>query len=872
MKRKPLFPWAHRNWELDEEIQAHLAMATRDRIERGEEPQAAELAARREFGNRALIQETTREMWGWTSLQQFRQDARYAIRGMRRSPAFTAVAVLSLALGIGANTAIFSLIDALMLRQLPVPEPQALFQVKINGPVGSLSYPIVRLLAEQKEIFSGVAGFSGWPFHAGPRGSISRLSGAMVTGGYYETLGLKPEMGRLLTVEDDEPGAPPAAVISDGYWRRQLGGDPAAIGQSIRLNGVPVTIVGVSPRGFTGANVGAVADVTMTVANVPRVSPEAAALLGPGNFWLRVLVRPQEGVSISQARTRLAALWPQISPRVIPPTWPLDRKEGIANASFDFNPGGTGWTYLREMFRRPLLVLMGVVALVLLIACANVANLLLARGAARRKEIAVRLAIGAGRSRIIRQLLVESTLLSLIGGAFGIMLAWLLSYLLVNTISSARMQIVFDLTPNWHVLGFTSATAILTGILFGLAPAFQTTAAEPSPVLKEEARSNARTRLLSSLVSMQVALSLLLLIGAGLFVRTLQNLQNVDPGFRREGVLVVELEGRRTVVPSELIEAVRRVPGVVSASLSTHTPLNGSTWSEPAVPSGQPIPERDNAYFIGAGPHFFETMQTTLLSGRGFTEYDVNRNPSVAVINEVFQRRYFPNQNPVGQHLSAIVRGQRTDLEIVGVARNTSLRGLRKAPPPTVYVSYFQLTGDFPTTLEIRANGALGQVASAIQKELQSKLPETPVEVRALSEQVDAAMVQERMMATLAGGFGTLALMLACIGLYGLLNYSVARRTREIGIRMALGARRSGVIGMEVRGAIRLVAIGIALGLPAAWAASRWVKSMLFGLAPTDPATIAGAAILLTAAALIAAYLPARRASRVDPMVALRHE
>ncbi len=872
MNWKPLFSRRRRNQELDDEIQAHLAMATRDRVERGEEPLAAERAVRREFGNRALIQETTREMWGWVSLERLWQDARYAVRRMRRSPAFTAVAVLSLALGIGANTAIFSLIDALMLRWLPVPDPQELLQLKAEGPIDSLSYPIVRLLADQKEIFAGVAGFSGWDFTVGLAGSITKVPGAMVTGGYYETLGLNAVSGRLLTPEDDQPGAPLAAVLSYGYWSRQLGGDPDAVGRTIRLNGVPVTIAGISPPGFTGANVGAIADITVTAATLPRLNPEAAPLLGPGNFWLRALVRLQTGIPVSLAKARLATVWPQISERAIPPAWPPDRQKEIANARFDFKPGGTGWTYLRAMFRKPLLVLMGVVALVLLIACANVANLLLARAATRQKEIAVRLAIGAGRGRIIRQLLAESTLLSMIGAGFGLMLAWLSSRFLVNMISNVRMQIVFDLTPNWHVLGFTSTVAITTGVLFGLAPALQSTAAEPSPVLKEDARSHSRTRLLSSLVTIQVALSLLLLIGAGLFVRTLENLENVDPGFRREGVLLVDLEGRRTAFPKELLEAVRRVPGVVSASVSTHTPLDGSTWSEPAVPRGQPVPERDNTHFIGAGPHFFDTMQTPLLSGREFTEHDTKTNPAVAVINEAFARRFYPHRNPLGQHLSAIVRHRRTDLEIVGVAKNTSLRGFRAAPPPTVYVAYFQLTDDFPTTLEIRASGSLGQVSSAIQKALQSKMPEAPVEVRALSEQVDAAMVQERMMATLAGGFGTLALILACIGLYGLLNYSVARRTREIGIRMALGAQRSRVIGGEVRSAVRLLVLGIVLGLPAAWIASRWVKSMLFGLTPTDPATLAGAAILLTAAALLAAYLPARRASRVDPMTALRHE
>jgi predicted permease len=727
------------------------------------------------------------------------------------------------------------------------------------------------LLADQKDIFAGVAGFSGWVFNVGPSGSISKVPGAMVTGGYYETLGINAIAGRLLIRDDDQPDAPLAAVISHGYWKRRFAQDPGAVGQNIRINGIPVTIVGVSASGFTGANVGAIADITVAAATLPRLNPESAGLLGPGNFWLRALVRPVKGMPVQQVKARLAAVWPQISQDAIPRHWPLTRQKNIENATFEIRPGGTGWTYLREMFHKPLLVLMGMVALILLVACANVANLLLARAAARRKEFAVRLAIGAGRGRVIRQLLVESTLLSFIGAGFGLALAWLCSRLLVNLMSNAQMQIVFDLTPNWHVLGFTSLVAIATGLLFGLAPALQSTAG-PSPTLKEGAHGSARTRLLSMLVTAQVAGSMVLLVGAGLFVRTLQNLHSVDLGFESEGVLLVDLEGRRTTLGKELLDAVLRIPGVASATVATHTPLSGSTWSEPAVPRGQTIPENDNAHFVGAGPTFFGTMGTALLAGRDFTDYDGKAGRGVAVINEAFAQRYFPSQNPVGQHLSAVVRGGPTELEIIGVAENATLSGLRAAPPPTVYVSYFQLTGDLPTTLAIHARGALGQVASAIQKELQSKLPETPIEVRALSEQVEAAIVRERLMATLASGFGTLALVLACIGLYGLLNYRVARRTREIGIRMALGAQRTQIIGTEAKIAVRLVAIGIALGLPAAWILSRWVRSMLFGLTPADPAVMAGAVVLLIAAALVAAYLPARRASHVDPTTALRYE
>ncbi len=864
---------------LDDELQAFIELSVAEKVRDGLSPSEARRLAILELGGVDQVKERVRSDRHGGMLDEVGRDVRYARRMFVRDPAFTAIVVLTLALGIGANTAIFSLIDALMLRWLPVRNPQELVQVKLqppdarDSPGESVSYAIVGALADQREVFASVAGFSGFSFDVGASGSVRRVHGAIVTGGYYETLGLNPAIGRLLTPGDDQSGAPLVAVISDGYWERQLARSPAAVGQTIRINEVPVTVVGVSPRGFVGANVGSIAEITMAAAALPQVSPSAAPLLGPGNFWLRVLARPREGVSIPQATARLNAVWPLISEPVIAPHWPAARRKTITEMSIQLSPGGTGWTYLREVYRRPLLVLMAVVGLVLLIACANVASLLLARASARQKEIAVRLAIGAGRGRIVRQLLIESALLSLTGAAVGIGLAWATGRFLVGLISTGPDQIVVDLAPNWHILAFTSAVAIATGVLFGLAPALQTTGAGPAATLKESARmSGSRSRLLPSLVSAQVALSLVLLAGAGLFVRTLQNLRNLDPGFSADGVLLVDLEGRRTAVPREHLHDVQRLPGVVSASLSTHTPLNGSVWSEPAVPAGQPIPERDNAYFVGAGPGFFETMQIRRLAGRDFTDRDFADSPAVAVVNEAFAHRHFANQSPVGQHLAANVRGQRRDLEIVGLVKNTNAAGLRATPPPTVYVAYSQLAGDFPTTLAIRAKGPIGRVASAIQQALQSKLPGVPIEVRPLSAQVQATIVQERMMATLAGGFGLLALMLACVGIYGLLAYSVAQRTKEIGIRMALGAQGPRVIAMVLKGGARLVVIGIAFGLPAAWAASRWVESMLFGLTPTDPVAIGGAMVLLIAAAQLAAFLPARRASHVSPMVALRQE
>ncbi len=614
---------------LDDELQAFVEIAAAEKMRDGVTPDEARRLARLELGGIEQVREQVRTQrhGGW--LDEIGRDVRYAFRMFVRNPGFTFIIVVTLALGIGANTAIFSLIDALMLRWLPVRNAQELVQVAFQPasprdlPGTGFSYAIARAVADQREIFAGATGFSSFTFDVGSRESVRRVSGALVTGGYYETLGLQPAAGRLLAREDDEPGAPLVAVISDGYWEREHARSAGAVGQTIQIGGVPVTIVGVSPRGFTGANVGSIADITITVAALPQVNASAAPLLGPGNFWLRILARPQPGVPVSQAAARLNAVWRETSGAVIAPHWPASRRKAMAESVFELRPGGTGWSYLRDIYRKPLLVLMAVVALVLLIACANVASLLLARASARQKEMAVRLAIGAGRGRIVRQLLIESTLLSLVGAACGIAVASVAGRFLVNLISSGPTELEFDLTPNWHVLGFTSIVAVATGIVFGLVPALQATATGPAATLKEDARTGtSRSKLLPSLVIAQVALSLILLSGAGLFVRTLQNLQNLDPGFSPEGVLLVDSEGRRTALPQEVLEDVRRLPGVLSASFSTHTPLSGSVWSEPAVPAGQPVPERDNAYFIGAGPGFFTTMRIRLVAGREFTDRD----------------------------------------------------------------------------------------------------------------------------------------------------------------------------------------------------------------------------------------------------------
>jgi predicted permease len=871
---------------LDEELRTVIEMAAQDKIRAGVPPEVARRQARLELGGLEQVKEQVRERRHGHLVDEIGRDVRYAVRMFARTPGFAAVVILTLALGIGANTAIFSLLDALLLRSLPVRDPHGLVQINLRqrgSPSGgeSFSYAIVRALDGRRDVFAGVAGFSSMGFdvwtqraaaNQAANDTVTRVSGALVTGGFYETLGLEPAAGRLLTRADDEPDAPLAAVISDAFWARQFGRRADAIGSTLDANGVSITVVGVTRRGFSGADVGSAADITMAVAALPRLRPSLKGLLESGNFWLRVLARPAAGLTNDDAAARLNALWPAMADVVIAPHWSATRRKAMAEHVFQFEPGATGWTYLRDIYRHPLYVLMTAVGVVLLIACVNIASLLLARAAARRQEIAVRLAIGAGRRRIVRQLLIESTLLSLAGAALGVGLAWTSSRVLVNIISSGPFDVVFDLTPNWRVLGFAAALGIATGMIFGLAPLRQITRDTSSALRQGERWATRRSRLLPSLVSVQVALAIVLLAGAGLFVRTLTNLRNLDPGFRTDDVFVVKLERRASPSPEELLGAVRRSPAVMYAGLTTHTPLDGATWSEPLVPAGQPIPERDNTHVIAADRPFFDAMRIALVAGRGFDDGDARGRSRVAIVNERFADTIFPNRNPIGERLVGPLMGKMTEIEIVGLVKNTSVAGLRRTPPPVVYVPFAQFEGGLEPSLAIRAAGPAGAVATAIREALQPRLPSTPIEVRALAQQVSGTIVRERMMATLASAFGLLALALASIGLYGLLAFNVAQRSREIGIRMALGSRASQVIAMVLGSGARLVLAGVVLGLPAAWTASRWIESMLFGLTPTDPLAAGGAIATLMFCAFVAAYLPARRAAQLDPVIVLKQD
>jgi predicted permease len=840
-----------------------------------------------------------REAWGWMWLERLAQDVRYGLRTLRKNPGFAATAVLSLALGIGANSAIFGMIDALVLRWLPVHKPAELVEVMWNikgAQQASFSYPVIHALDTHKELFSGVCGFSGNTFVVGSGDALERTPGAWVTGSYYETLGLVPQAGRLLSVEDDRPGAPLVAVISDDYWSRKFNRSPNAVGQSLPIQGQAVTIVGVSPPGFTGATVGETTDITIPLSGIIPLSANRgnrSALsqaghqwLEAGYQWLRILARPREGLSNKQLRAGLDVLWPQIASVGVSEKASAKRREAILTSTLVIVRGATGWSALRNQFRTPLYVLMGIVVIVLLIvlliACANIANLLLARGSSRQREIAVRLALGASRTRIVRQLLTESFLLAMVGVAAGIALSRAGCSILLAMVSSGPTRIPLNLSLNWQVLGFTIAVGIATGLLFGLAPALRATASGPAPGLKNDTRtgSGARSPLAAALVSVQLAFSLLLVMGSGLFVRTLINLKELDLGFRHEGVLLVDLDGRKlgyresslAAFYQEMLVEVRQTPGVASASLSVNTPVSGGYWSDNIAIAG--VPQEGAApQFNAVAPAYFETLHTPILLGRDFTWRDDGNAAATAIVNESFVRRFYPQGHAIGQRISMAEGELYKNMEIVGVVKDT-VWDLHRPSPATVFVPFFQAPPGRmgSATIEVYASGRLSDVSSSVQQVVRKRMPASEFQMRTFSEQVENSIRQERLLAKLGSFFGVLALALAAIGLYGLLAYVVARRTSEIGIRMALGAQRGQILRMVLSDAVRLLSIGLALGLPAAWWASRFVEKLVFGLRANDVTTLFGSAALLSVAAAAAAALPARRAAHVDPMVALRYE
>ncbi|MFZ0593066.1 MAG: ABC transporter permease [Bryobacteraceae bacterium] len=882
--------------ELDEELRDHLEREAEKLRKNGLPAEEAMRRARIALGGPEQVKEDCRNARGTWWLETLRQDVRYTFRTLRQSPAFAATAILSLALGIGANTAIFSVLNAVMLKMLPVRDPQRLVELTQGEEDDFFTYPLWEQIRDREDVFSGVFTYGGGSFDLASGGEKHPVEGLYVSGDYFRTLGVRAILGRIILLADDRRGggsAGPVAVLSYGFWQREYGGDRKILGRTIRLDGHLFQVVGVTPPEFFGVDVGASFDVAIPVTSVAILRPENPRMLnGRSHWWLNIIGRLKDNISPKQAAARLKVLAPAIYRAAAPSDLKPEFQRDFLEKTLDLKPAATGLSDLRDRYGRGLDLLMGMVGVVLLIACANVANLVLARANARQREIAVRMAIGAGRLRLVRQLLTESMLISFCGAATGIILAYWGSRLLVDLISSAREPRFLNLTPDVRVLLFTIFVATLTGVLFGLAPALEATRLSPSIALKEGARVHTHRRgrwsLGRMLVAAQVALSLVLLVGAGLFVRSLRKLLTQDMGFERNGVLLVDpdLRGgrfspeRQPVIAGELLERLRSIPGVESAARSAETPIGSGDWEwhvRVDAPGGSQ--KSVHCFFNLVSPGYFQTLGTPLLAGRDFTIRDAKTSPLVAIVNETAARILFPGTNPLGRvYHDERPLGQRGAkqvlVEVVGLAKDAKYRKLRDAPPPTIYIPIAQLPVPFPVigTYELKFAGPPSRVIANVKKVVQTFNPRLSIDFHLLSTQVADSLLQERLLATLATVFGLLALTLASIGIYGVIAYSVARRRNEIGIRMALGAGRGSVLWLVLRELAALLLAGVILGLFASFGCTRLVKAMLYGLTPNDPSTLAAAGTLLLAVAALAGYFPARSATRVDPLVALRDE
>jgi putative ABC transport system permease protein len=871
--------------QLDAELRDHFERLVRDFVERGHSDREARRLARLEFGGLDQVKEACRDARGTRWVHETLQDIRYGARGFRKNPGFTTVAVLTLALGVGANLAVFNLVDALLLRPLAVPNAAELISLTRWGQGGSwgasFSYPQIQQLSARSDLFASLCGIGSDTVYVGPPEALEPVGVAWVSAGYFDTLRLTPFAGRLLTIADDTAAATPVAVLSYQYWNRRFAADLTVVGRTLLIEGQPVPIVGITPERFDGATIGERADVTLPVHARAVLQPENAGVTGEGWRWLRVLARPSSSLTRAELQARLDVTWAQLVERNLSPKASPEARDRARSVTVTIEPGEAGVSQLRGSLWRPLVVALSLVTLVLLVACVNVANLLLARGAARAREIALRLAIGAGRRRILRQLLVESAMLAAAGITVGVPLAWLSSAALVDLMSAQfggpdGSIVALDITPNSRLVSVSILAGTAMTMLFGLLPAWRTSSVAPGVTASSSRVAESHGRLASALIVAQVSLSLVLVIGAGLFTRSLSNLRAVDRGFVPGDVLLARSDPSRAIMSPEnlrafnrsLLAAAAQLPGVAKASAAIVTPLEGGGMSQSMTVNGVST-GLEEIYFNIIAPRYFEVLGTPFVAGRDFSEGDDAAAPGAAIVNEAFVRKYLEGQQPIGMHLT--MQGPSRDLAIVGVVKDAAYETLREPSPPTVYASYLQARGR-PMTLVIDAAAPAGTVSTALRELIQPKTPARPVRIRTLAAQLEESLFSERLLMFLTSVFGALALVLAAIGLYGLMSYSIARRTREIGIRLALGARPSGVVRMVLGSAMRMVALGVIIGLPLAWLSSRLLTRLMFGVDSTDPITIASAVAILATVGLAAAAIPARRAAAVDPSTSIHVE
>ena len=878
----------HLSGDIDRELAFHMAERADELIAAGMSEADAAREARRRFGNYGLQKERTREADVFNWLESLVADLRYAMRSLRASPGFALVAILSLALGIGANTAIFSLIDAVMLKYLPVSHPEQLVQVMLSDENGVFTNPLWEQLRDRQDVFTGVFAVGDARFDLSTGGEARHVAGDLVSGDFFFTLGVGPALGRTITQSDDWRGCPAIAVLSYGFWQGDYGGDATVIGKTISLDSHPFQIVGVAAPGFFGVDVGQSVQVYAPLC-------AEAVLRGTGSFldrrstwFLRVIARPKPGLAMSQVSARLKAIAPGIYEATVPPNWrPKDQKQYL-QGTLGVRPVANGFSDVRHQYRGALIALMAVVGIVLLIACANVANLLLARATVRQREIAIRLAIGAGRRRLIRQLLTESVLLSLCGAVLGMLFAKWGSRLLVGFLDTNAGHVSLDLSIDARVLGFTIVVAMATGLLFGLAPAWRSTRVSPQAAMKSGGRGvaegHSRFTLGKALVIAQVALSLVLLMGAGLMLGTFRSLARLDPGFQRDAVLIASTDLRSLKYSAErqrqfyhdMTQQLRTLPGVRAASASVVTPISGSLWNDMIRVDGfSPKSDEDATVdFNVVSDGYFVTLGTPMLAGRDFTDGDQSGSAKVAIVNSALARKFFRGANPLGKRFR--IQGGTGDgppLEIVGLVGDAKYQSLREEAPPTAYVPISQQEEPGPfMNFELRAAASPAALIPGVTSAFGAVNPDISLEFVTLSDQVAQSLTRERLLAMLSTFFGALALALAMIGLYGIMSYNVARRRNEIGIRIALGAARARVLRMVLGEVGRMVIAGVVLGIGAALAVTRLVSSLLFGVTPSDPVTLLLSALLLVVVALAAGALPAWRAARLDPMEALREE
>jgi predicted permease len=899
-----LFNRRRRAREFQDELESNLQMHIEDNLRSGMPPDEARYAALRKFGNMTRVREEAWELWSFVWLEQFWQDIQFGLRMLAKNPGFTAVAVITLALGIGANTAIFSLINAVMLRTLPIQNPQSLFVLKwtarrppktnvfygwggcpikpgdVKGPTAagcSFSYPMFEQVRTETDSFTAVFAFVRVPLRVSIDGSASPASGELVSGEYFAALGVRPVLGRVLGASDDRIDASPAVVLTYSYWKRQFGGAPSVIQKSILVNSIPFTIVGVGPAGFLGLDPGIVQDMWLPLASRARVSQHMPKETDAASWWLMVGAQLKPRITASQAQAPTQVIFSRGVTSGPGAMLKLEDAPHIELVSV-----AHGLASLQHIFGDPLFLLMAAVGPLLLIACANVASLMLARTAAREKELSVRCALGAKRSRIFRQLLTESLILALAGGLVGIVLAYLSAASLAAFLSANwYTTLEINVQPDFRVLGFTMTVATLTGILFGLAPAVRSTRIDVAPALKESAVSLRRHALAghrvglgSALVVAQVALSIPILVGASLLVRTLINLATVNIGFDAHNLVIFNVQPELTGSNGELPELQRKlgaIPGVASVGCSSVPLLSGSLTTRDIFIAN----EQHQIDSLDVGPNFFETMGIPLLGGRTYNAQDFDgassKKAKVIIVNQTFARRLLGSSKAVGKLIS-FEKGKAPDLEIIGVMGDTKYDSLRGAIEPTIYFP-MRTQVPFGGTFEVRTAldpKALLPSIRGVVKSLHGDILMSNLMTQ--TEQIERAMFLERLVTWLSGAFALLALAIACIGLYGLLSFDLTRRTHEVGVRMALGASPAEVFGLILGRGVRLVAVGATIGIAIAIGLTRYLGSLLYGVRPIDPLAYSAVTILLLIVTVSACYIPARRATKVDPMVALRYE